>query len=462
MPTVGVKVVTHVTGSSAVSPGPAPAAPDTIGCCESSGVTSGRCVRQFCDPAALTSVSLSDMVGCARWATPMFTCLTDSRDHTPCCAARGLASICLDLCSDKPPPITRADFRYLPCFKHMPEISSCLAEGWGILPGPPAHFRYTNLQSTFVILHWEPPPVHGSSVLYYDLTVTRLEPVPGATITYTNAQSPDIIENLEPRSMYEMMVQAVSRHGRGTPSSRLVFRTSSHKEVVERGRGSGERDVGACCEAVSVSKECRPLCTFSVDQDLLANLTSRCTQELDKVLRCGTGGRDHLSCCRGRGVDPSCSPLCQGVSQVSTGTSWDSCTPSLPDIFTCYEEGAANLPPPVSRLRAAVVGASQVVLRWTSTDPLNLTDHYVVFYKKVTGITVDQDVFKSQLQVNTDVPSVRVSGLSPHCLYSFYVVSRNNLGSSLPSSVVVLNITFQAEIETGTTSPPHLLTVDKK
>ena len=115
------------------------------------------------------------------------------------------------------------------------------------------------LSLRFVIFHYDLPAVLGSSVLYYDLTVTKLRPGPRVTTTYTSAQSPDIIENLEPRSEYEVMVQAVSKHRRGEPSSRLVFMTSNHREQIERSANTGERDVTRCCEAVSVSQECQPL-----------------------------------------------------------------------------------------------------------------------------------------------------------------------------------------------------------
>ena len=64
------------------------------GCCIASNVTNPQCVQMFCNPAALPSVSLSDMVTCAPWATLMFTCLTDNRDHRPCCASRGLPEVC--------------------------------------------------------------------------------------------------------------------------------------------------------------------------------------------------------------------------------------------------------------------------------------------------------------------------------------------------------------------------------
>ena len=95
------------------------------------------------------------------------------------------------------------------------------------------------LSFRFVIFHYDLPAVLGSSVLYYDLCVTKLRPGPRVTTTYTSAQYPDLIENLEPRLEYE--VQAVSRQGRGEPSSRLVFMTSNHREEIER---SADADTG--------------------------------------------------------------------------------------------------------------------------------------------------------------------------------------------------------------------------
>ena len=61
------------------------------------------------------------------------------------------------------------------------------------------------------------------------------------------------------------------------------------------------------------------------------------------------------------------------------------CSHHLPAMFTCYEEGAAVLPAPVSQLRAVRVEDSGVLLRWTGagTNTSN-TDHYEVFYKQVT------------------------------------------------------------------------------
>ena len=86
LPSVGMKVVTHVPRASAIFP-----APDTDTIIWNGlrpGTPKSRCVEMFCDHAALLSVCLSNMVTCAHWADPMFSCLTDTRDHRLCCSAQ--------------------------------------------------------------------------------------------------------------------------------------------------------------------------------------------------------------------------------------------------------------------------------------------------------------------------------------------------------------------------------------
>jgi hypothetical protein len=65
------------------------------------------------------------------------------------------------------------------------------------------------------------------------------------------AQSPDLIENLEPRSEYEVMVQAVSKHRWGEPSSRLVFMTNVSQTtvlIVIKQSGLNMNSFGACIQ----------------------------------------------------------------------------------------------------------------------------------------------------------------------------------------------------------------------
>ena len=73
-------------------------------------------------------------------------------------------------------------------------------------------------------------------------------------------------------------------------------------------------------------------------------------------------------------------------------------------------------------------------------------------------------IFKSDFQVNTNLPMVKVEDLVTGRLYSFYVVSRNEKGTSLPSSILTVNISLAAwSGETvGATSPPHVLRLSSK
>ena len=168
-----------------------------------------------------------------------------------------------------------------------------------------------------------------------------------------------------------------------------------------------------------------------------------------------------MPCCRRRGVSPSCSSLCQAVTHRPDQVS--ACDQDLDNIFTCYEEGAANLPPPVLEVEAARVEDNGVLLKWRIGDD-NITniDHYEVFYKEVINYKDDDDVFKTQYQINSNIPMVKVDNLTTNKLYSFYVVSRNSMGTSLPSSILTLNITTASKIKSvGATSPPHGLEVGK-
>ena len=133
------------------------------------------------------------MVKCAPFGRQMFTCLADARDHRPCCAQRGIPATCLDLCSgDVSPHVSRYDFRYLGCFQYMHDMSSCLLEGYNVLPSTPTHRRFSNLHHIFDVLHWDPPARHSETVTSYELVV--LSP----RIFTFNLQS-DLLTNLRSR-----------------------------------------------------------------------------------------------------------------------------------------------------------------------------------------------------------------------------------------------------------------------
>ena len=92
------------------------------------------------------------------------------------------------------------------------------------------------------------------------------------------------------------------------------------------------------------------------------------------------------------------------------------------------------------------------------------TDHYEVSYKQVLDKQKSSDIFKTQYQITSHVPMVKVDNLTNNMIYSFFVVAKNSHGSSLPSSILTLNISLAAwnGATVGATSPPHMVTIGKR
>ena len=89
-----------------------PDIPDTKQCCRDNNVTHASCVNNFCDPLAIQTVSVPDVIICAPWGKQMFSCVSDNKDHSECCKRRNVPDVCMDICSGKPPVLDYRHFRY--------------------------------------------------------------------------------------------------------------------------------------------------------------------------------------------------------------------------------------------------------------------------------------------------------------------------------------------------------------
>ena len=127
----------------------------------------------------------------------------------------------------------------------------------------------------------------------------------------------------------------------------------------------------------------------------------------------------------------------------STGAEFSECKESIGLIYQCFYEGNASLPSPVKDFKAINVTDGKVFLDWESVDA-NMIDHYEVFYKETDNKTNDSEVFSSDMQINSNMPFVKISDLEVGKLYRFFVVARNDHGSSLPSAIITLNVSSAA------------------
>uniref|UniRef100_A0A0K8SXU6 Ig-like and fibronectin type-III domain-containing protein C25G4.10 n=1 Tax=Lygus hesperus TaxID=30085 RepID=A0A0K8SXU6_LYGHE len=337
-------------------------------------------------------------------------------------------------------------------------------QGYGVLPGPPARAKITNADWDFAIISWDPPKVLGDSVTHYNVHYRPIQQMEYRHIK--EVQPPFILEHLSSNTLYEVFIDASNVHGTGDPSQRMLFSTAS--KLIEAKLESTDIEsynVTACCENVGLSKTCMPLCSYDASMSQLKNLAAVCSSELTKLVRCGSGGRNHAPCCSRRGVPAACLPLCSGVVAQSILVTKAACVPFIGNIVQCYEEGTGILPGPTSELHASYVTDSSVTLIWQGpTEGANATD-YVVHYKKVDKTSIAENIIKLDNQANTTDTTITLRDLEPHALYKIFVVSRNEHGTSLPSSILLINITKTDLGETGmsaVTSPPHTLAVSER
>nr|CAD7440282.1 unnamed protein product [Timema bartmani] len=458
LPSYSVRALTLTPGrlkSSQVAE--APELPDIRSCCVNKGITHPTCVDKLCDPALSDITEVTDLMICAPWAADTFSCLTNGVDHTGCCKARGLPQQCQELCAGN---ITQIDFSYFKCLKYMNDYTNCLLQGYGVLPSAPTQLHISNIDVNFVILHWEAPLTLGDTVKHYNLHYRQMGLEDMSYKSISMVHSPYILENLISDSMYEVFVEAVNIHGVGEPSSRAVFQTSSQldQEKIEE---ASAYNLTACCLAADLTAVCMPLCSYNANMSDIKSLAGMCAGELNKLVRCGAGGRNHGDCCTRRGVPSSCLSICSGVIVDSLIVTATSCIPFIGNIVQCFEEGTGILPGPVTELHATSVTNTSVTLQWEPPTDSNASD-YVIHYKKVDNITMHETVLAIDSTQNATSTISVVQGLDSGALYSFFVVSRNIHGTSLPSSVLMINVTNTDLGEKGVpslTSPPHSLAV---
>lgn len=349
----------------------------------------------------------------------------------------------------------------------MSEMSSCMLQGYGVLPSYPVNFRFSNIHHDFGILHWDKPEKLSDTVIDYVVSYRKMMPDYGELQHYNHAQNPFVLEGLTRASTYEVFVEARNYHGLGEPSTRIVFRTASQtiEELLDSKHPYNQTQ---CCQKAGMRKECLPLCSYDASMTQISKLKPLCAEDFSKVVRCGAGGRDHLPCCLRRGVPAQCQPLCQAVHQQSTGADFQTCLPYMGQIVTCWEEGTLEIPPPVHDLRAVSIQDGTVVLAWkqtklNSTEP-STTTSYEVFYKELSENNTGTTVFDSDKTINTTIQVIKIKDLNVGRKYKFFVVARNEKGTSLPSSIVTVNASAESwkvkKSVSGVTSPPHLLALD--
>lgn len=170
---------------------------------------------------------------------------------------------------------------------------------------------------------------------------------------------------------------------------------------------------------------------------------------------------DHTPCCLRRGVSKKCLPNCKGLLNQPT-----ECVSYAGNIIQCFEEGTGNIPAPVENLHASSITNNSISLSWngfdndTNSKQVGFKD-FLVQFGKVDNMTIYETVIKLENERPTTDTDVDLTDLEPNTLYRIMVTARGDFGSSLPSSMLLINTSTVNEnaLIFGTPSPPHSLVV---
>lgn len=104
--------------------------------------------------------------------------------------------------------------------------------------------------------------------------------------------------------------------------------------------------------------------------------------------------------------------------------------------------GTGLIPGPVIQLHATSIADDSLTLIWQ--PPLDgSVNHYVVHYSMIDELASKAiaTAFEMDQQLHVIQPQAVINNLKSKQLYNFFVLAANDHGTSLPSSIITINIT---------------------
>lgn len=100
------------------------------------------------------------------------------------------------------------------------------------------------------------------------------------------------------------------------------------------------------------------------------------------------------------------------------------------------------IPGPIIELRATSITDNSVTLMWQPPTDGNV-EQYVVHYSMIDELASKavSTSFEMDQQLNVTKPQAVITSLKSKQLYNFFVLAANDHGTSLPSSIITINIT---------------------
>lgn len=201
-------------------------------------------------------------------------------------------------------------------------------------------------------------------------------------------------------------------------------------------------DYTECCESFNVSTKCLGFCTIHNILDGTTGIEPEaCENDFTNIIKCMADGRNHMSCCEKKKIPDLCQDMCRGEYTPFTDQlrSRISCAAHTIPGLECILEGIQKIPSPPTAIYVEPINEKSLQISWQR--PENLADT-VKNYK--INLTILQSFDEDYLANNTastisvtvpaELNTTTINNLQPFTMYSVFVTSENEYGSSLPSS----------------------------
>lgn len=260
-------------------------------CCISNNVPSS-CL-DYCEFSQLVQNNKQGSFGspkmCFNHIGSITKCLTDGRNHLPCCVQNHIPKVCWPICEGNFSLTAVTD--YFTCMEYVAPLLACVGKGIKILPPKPLDLIVEpNTES--LIVKWSKPEMDSNLINYYLLNVTQLhsfDEVPGQSIrnkvisieedkkiNKNSSETPSMfglqlsykvngsltefhLFNLKPFTIYELVMSSHNKFGSSLPTEiiRTVTLASDSKPKIDQNRTSNRNSTvnSDSNNSTSVSKE---------------------------------------------------------------------------------------------------------------------------------------------------------------------------------------------------------------
>uniref|UniRef100_A0A131YT19 Neural cell adhesion molecule l1 n=1 Tax=Rhipicephalus appendiculatus TaxID=34631 RepID=A0A131YT19_RHIAP len=397
---------------------------------------------------------------CLEYIGILTQCLTDGRNHMPCCVAQNIPQICRSVCVGDYTLTTVTE--HYTCMDYTMTTLACIANGVELLPGPPRQLEVEPVSPTELLIRWMPPH-QEIEVAHFLINITELQSFDPDEVTPKNETDKDStvgstqafsikvdgnqttfnLRNLKPVTMYEVTVTSENMHGTSLPTYAVrtltlgaepSFDLPTPENITSNETLPSIPDVRGCCIKRGVKQErcLRTMCDPSRADETTLTDVMICAPWANVTFACMADGVDHTGCCRRRGLPEACLGFCKG-SVMRVDYRHFRCLEYMPFYGSCLLEHYGVLPGPPKELTVTAISRNWAVLKWKPPSKLPETvTKYGLFWRRLG------DEFEPYFAVPNVKPPYLMDRLEPSSDYEIFIVAENKYGTSEGSDRIVL------------------------